>query len=243
MQSLFPNTPHELSDDDLAELYAYPPDRVWTRANFVSTLDGAVQGPDHRSGSISGPADQRVFGMLRSLCDVVLAGAGTTRVEGYAPVATREARASLRARLGLTPVPSVVVISRSLDLSDELVKGGLSPTIVITTKSAPADRVRAISDRAPVIVAGDESVDLAVAVDALADRGFSRLLCEGGPALMRDLVASGRLDELCLTINPQLIGGDGYRLTRGAPIDPPAELTLRHVLEDDGELFCRYVKG
>jgi len=56
-----------------------------------------------------------------------------------------------------------------------------------------------------VILAGDEGVDLATAMDLLADRGLSRILCEGGPHLMRDLAASGRLDELCLTIAPTLV--------------------------------------
>jgi riboflavin biosynthesis pyrimidine reductase len=243
VQSLFPATPHELTDEDLVELYAYPAEQVWLRANFVSTVDGAVQGPDRRSGSLSDAADKRVFSLLRSLADVVLVGAATARVEGYAPVKTSEARVALRARLGLTPVPSIAVVSRSLTLSDELVHGGRAPTVVITTESAPAARRAAVSQAAPVIVAGAHDVDFVRAVEALADLGFSRLLCEGGPALMRDLAASGRLDELCLTIAPQLIGGPAYRMTRGSLIEPPSQLRLRHLLEQDGELFCRYVKG
>jgi riboflavin biosynthesis pyrimidine reductase len=96
---------------------------------------------------------------------------------------------------------------------------------------------------APVIVAGDSDVDLAVAVDELAARGHRRMLCEGGPRLMRDLVASGRLDELCLTISPLLVAGDRIRIARGATIEPPARMTLRHLLESEGTLFARYVRS
>ncbi|NEC72020.1 dihydrofolate reductase family protein, partial [Streptomyces rochei] len=80
----------EWSLAELAAAYAYPePDRwtgtgAWLRANMVSTLDGAAQ-HDGRSQPISGAADMRVFGTLRALADVVIAGAETVRQEGYRP--------------------------------------------------------------------------------------------------------------------------------------------------------------
>lgn len=240
MQSLFPASPNELSDSDLAQLYAYPLDRRWVRANFVSTLDGAAQGPDERSGSLSSPADHHLFQLLRSLCDVVLIGANTTRVEGYQPVTRDEVNTTLRAELGLAPVPSIAVVSRSLRLDPGLLRGGGAPTVVITTASAPVDLRAGVEAVATVVVAGEHSVDLGAALDALAASGLQRILCEGGPSLMRDLVASGLLDELCLTLTPRISAGDALRLTHGAAVAPPAELRLRHLLESDGELFCRY---
>lgn len=240
MQSLFPASPNELSDSDLAQLYAYPLEQRWVRANFVSTLDGAVQGPDMRAGSLSSPADHHLFALLRSLCDVVLVGARTTRVEGYQPVTEDETNAAVRAELGMAPVPSIAVVSRSLQLDPGLLHGGAAPTIVITTAAAAADLRADVEAHATVVVAGERSVDLGVALDALAAMGLQRILCEGGPSLMRDLVASGHLDELCLTLTPRISAGDALRLTHGAAVAPPAGLRLRHLLESDGELFCRY---
>jgi len=240
VQSLFPASPNELSDSDLAQLYAYPLEQRWVRANFVSTLDGAVQGPDARSGSLSSPADHHLFALLRSLCDVVLIGANTTRVEGYQPVTEDEMNTAVRADLGLAPVPSIAVVSRSLHLDPALLRGGAAPTVVITTAAAPADLRAEVEALATVIVAGEHSVDVSAALDALAAMGLQRVLCEGGPSLMRDLVASGELDELCLTLTPRILAGDALRLTHGAAVAPPAELRLRHLLENDGELFCRY---
>ncbi|WP_179893381.1 dihydrofolate reductase family protein, partial [Streptomyces sp. wa1071] len=79
----------EWSLDELADAYAYPPDvradgagTPWLRANMVSTLDGAAQ-HDGRSQGISCAADMRIFGTLRGLADVVIAGAETVRLEGY----------------------------------------------------------------------------------------------------------------------------------------------------------------
>ncbi|MPZ96937.1 MAG: pyrimidine reductase family protein [Propionibacteriales bacterium] len=242
MQSLYPTDPSTLTDDDLAGLYAYPVERTWVRTNFVSTLDGAVQGPDGRSGSIAPPADQRLFELLRTLCDVVLVGAGTARTEGYQPVRSHEVDATQRRRLGLTAVPAIAVVSRSLGIVDELLDGGEAPTLVVTSRAAPAGERKRLSERCQVVVAGDDEVDARTAVDLLSGQGFHRILCEGGPRLMHDLVASGRCDDLCLTIAPHVVGGDGYRMTRGPLVQPPAAMLLRHVLEDEGSLFCRYTK-
>jgi riboflavin biosynthesis pyrimidine reductase len=243
VQSLYPTTPTELSRDDLVELYSYPHDRRWVRANFVTTLDGAAQGSDGKSGTLSDSADRALFALLRSLCDVVLVGANTTRVEGYQPIHVDEVDATIRSRLGLAPVPAVAVVTRSLDIDPSLATGGEAPTIVITTQEGVAAHGDRIPDGVPVVVAGRTSVDFAIAIDQLGARGLQRVLCEGGPSLMRDLVASGRLDELCLTIRPLIAAGDRYRIAHGDRVTPEARLTLRSLLSSDGDLFARYVRG
>jgi riboflavin biosynthesis pyrimidine reductase len=91
-----------------------------------------------------------------------------------------------------------------------------------------------------VIVRGGESVDLSAALDALATRGLQRVLCEGGPHLMRDLTASGRLDELCLTIVPNLVAGDHPRITAGAAV--AANLTPRLLIESEGTILGRWTR-
>ncbi|MBA2446110.1 MAG: pyrimidine reductase family protein [Nocardioidaceae bacterium] len=242
MQSLFPGSSSELSYEDLTELYDYPSHGVWVRANFVSTLDGAVQGADHKSGSLSSKADKRVLGLLRSVADVVVIGANTARVEDYQPVKSTDRRTHIRQRLGLGPGPAMAVVSRSLDVDAALLGGGTAPTLVITTESSPSDRRAQISERAPVIIAGETSVDFAKAVDLLAEQGFARILCEGGPTLMHDVVSSGRLDELCLTWTPVIASGNALRLTDGPAIKPPYQLHLKQLLEEDGELFARYAR-
>jgi riboflavin biosynthesis pyrimidine reductase len=243
VQSLFPTTPSALSDDDLEELYAYPSEGRWLRANFVSSLDGAAQGPDDKSGSLSGRADQKVFAMLRSLCDLVLVGAGTARVEGYQPVQAHETNQQRRARLGLAPLPSIAVVSRSLNIDPSLVSGGDAPTLVITSAASSPEARADVGKVAPVIVAGDQEIDLRAAIDELAGLGYQRMLCEGGPSLMRDLVAVDAVDELCWTIEPLLVGGDRKRILDGAPVGPAQGMRLRHLLESDGVLFARYTKG
>jgi len=255
VRMLLPRPADDLTDQDLDEAYAWPgwpQAQPWLRANMVSTVDGSARGPEGLSGAISGEADKRVFGRLRGLADVVLAGAGTVRAEGYRPAREKPSFAERRAAAGQEPAPVIAVVSRSLDLdlSSELFATPGSRPIVITAESSDAGRRSAVAEHADVVVAGDADVDLRAAVAALNDRGLVRIHAEGGPSLLGDLAAADLLDELCLTVSPVLVGGsydDGPAIPRilsGAPLpDAPRPLSLVHVLEDAGTLFLRYTSG
>jgi riboflavin biosynthesis pyrimidine reductase len=242
VQALYPTSPSSLSDDDIAELYRYPVERTWVRANFVSTADGAVQGSDERAGSISDTADQRVFALLRSLADVIVVGGGTARAEGYLPVLPHEVDGGLRQRRGLTAVPAIAVVTRSLDVAEDLLAGGDAPTLVLTASGAPRARLERARALAEVVEAGTDSVEPPAVVEELSARGYQRILLEGGPELMRDFVAARRCDELCLTMTGLLVGGDRHRMLRGPEVSPPQSLVLQHLLEEDGTLFFRYLR-
>ncbi|MEU6347703.1 pyrimidine reductase family protein [Streptomyces sp. NPDC047072] len=243
----------EWSLDELADAYAYPalgpaaggPD-VWLRANMVSTLDGAAQ-HDGRSQPISSATDMRIFGTLRALADVVVAGAETVRQEGYRPARARAEFAALREAAGQGPAPAIAVISASLDLdfSLPLYTSPLVPTLILTGAAAAPDRVAAAEKAgARVVIAGDGvGVDPARAVSALADLGHTRLLTEGGPRLLGQLVAAGVLDELCLTVAPMLTAGDAQRIAGGPSVAVPSRFALASLLEEDGFLFSRYCRA
>ncbi|MDX3518431.1 pyrimidine reductase family protein [Streptomyces scabiei] len=241
----------EWSLAELAAAYAYPAStggrqggrEPWLRVNMVSTLDGAAQ-HDGRSQPISSDADMRVFGTLRGLADVVVVGAETVRQEGYRPARAREAFAEARRAAGQTPAPAVAVVSASLDLdfSLPLFASPSVPTLLLTGAAAPSDRVAAAEKAGVrVLVAGDGTgVDPVRAVRALADRGLTRLLGEGGPRLLGQLIASDVLDELCLTVSPMLTAGDAQRIAGGPSVPVPRRFALASLLEEGGFLFGRY---
>jgi riboflavin biosynthesis pyrimidine reductase len=116
----------ELSDDELAELYAFP-DRETPRVrmNFVTSVDGAST-VDGLTRGLSGPPDLRVFKILRNLSDAILVGAGTFRAESYGRLPFTAERRAWRVAAGLTEVPALVVVSRSAVLPDgaDIVVGG-----------------------------------------------------------------------------------------------------------------------
>jgi riboflavin biosynthesis pyrimidine reductase len=238
----------------LAALYAYPSPAPaaapWVRATMVTSVDGAAS-LDGRSGELSGGADRTVFKVLRSLADVILAGAATARAERYHPVRDSEVWAGLRQ--GRAPAPPIAVITRELSLpaDDRLLTQapGQARTVVLTTERAPAARRAAVARHADVVVAGRDSVSPAGAVAALAQRGLRRIQVEGGPSLLGQFVAAGLLDELCVTVSPVLEGGRAGRIVAAPPAvptggyGPGTGLSLAHVLVDHGFLFCRYLRA
>jgi riboflavin biosynthesis pyrimidine reductase len=233
----------DLSQDDLDAAYALPVPPVGTahvRANFVSAADGAAE-VGGRSAALGGPGDRRIFHTLRWLADVVLVGAGTARAENYGPAIVPPPRQEARIAAGLAPVPPIAVVSGSLaiDPGARLFGAAVRP-LLLTAASAPAGRAAALREVADVIVCGDEQVDLELVLGALAGRGLSRVLTEGGPMLHAQLAGAGLLDELCLTVAPVLAGPQHLGIVAGAAWPTAQPMELGHVLEDDGSLFLRY---
>ena len=239
-----------LDAETLEGLYAHRPGEL--RANFAVTLDGAVELGGH-SGPLGGDADRELLATLRSLADVVLVGAGTARAENYGPVWVSPSRRQRRAGRGQAPLPTLAVVTRSADLDPagrlftEARPDQPEPPrpVVVTCLAAPAERRRRLAEVAEVLVAGDAEVDLPGALDHLRHRSGTggRVLTEGGPRLLGDLVGTGLLHELCLTHSPLIAGPGRAHLTDGWDPRPGAALPgLRLVAlhAGGGQLFARY---
>jgi riboflavin-specific deaminase-like protein len=229
-------------DVDLEAAYAPGParDRPFVRVNMISSVDGAIA-VRGRSGLLGGAADRHLFGVLRSLTDVILVGAGTVRAEGYGPAHVAPDVASRRTARGQTRVPPIAVVTRSchLDWSSPFFTDAEARPIVVTTVDADDHALRRAAGVADVIPAGEGDVDLAHALAALGDRGARSVLVEGGPQLNAQLADAGLMDELCLTISPRLVGGDGPRVLAGRQPTDPVALRTVHLLEADGFYFLR----
>ena len=225
--------PKELSTHVLLDLYDASGPHV--SGGMVQSADGTAV-LDGSSRPLSPPADREVFRTLRAVADVVLVGAGTARAEDYGAVPVRADRQQWRRDRGRTDAPRLAVVSRTLDLPASAVA---ARPVVLTCASAPPERLRALAPAVDLVVVGQDDVDLAAGLAALRERGLGRVLCEGGPRLLGDLVAAGLLTELCVTVSP-LLAGAGPGLV-AAPVTVPVPVTLAHVLEQDGCLLLRYV--
>ncbi len=222
---------------ELAGLYADAPNGV--RANMIFSADGAVAFRG-RAGTLSCAADQNLLRDLRAFADVILVGAGTARAEQYGSTRFTAAQEALRgAHRGLAP-PPIAVVTQTGQLPPTLFIEATSTPILVT--SASAARTHSLNDdpRCRLLVAGEDTVDVEAAIQQLRTLGMPRILCEGGPTLLDQLVEADVIDEICVTIAPLLAGNQpiGHRTPSRQPL--PASLELRHALLCDSYIFLRY---
>lgn len=210
--------------------------------NMVASLDGATA---LRGGAtaLADEDDQAVFHALRAACDVVLVGAETVRAEDYGPVRLDDATRAARRALGLEPLPALAIVSRRLDL-DRQARVFSNPDLrpmIITGADAPPERVEALSDRAEVVVAGEQGADPAAIRDLLHDRGHEVILAEGGPTLNGQLVTVDAVDEINLTLSPMMVAGGSSRVSRH-PLAVEHRFRRARVLAGESMLFLRYLR-
>ena len=253
MRILWP-TPSEGGDDldpvgvVAAEARPGSPGRPWVLANMIASADGSATDAGGRSGGLGGPADKAVFGAVRAVADIVVAGAATVIAEDYGPSRPPARVRDQRVARGQAPAPRIAVTSASLAIEPtRRLFAEASPDarpLVLTVAAADPARRRALEAVADVHVVGDEQVDWARAFALLhAEVGARVVLCEGGPSTIGQLVADDVLDELCLTIAPVLVAGDGPRIAHGAAPVPDRGLSLARVLAADDLLFVRYLRA
>lgn len=240
MRQLLPTL---IDDVDPLAVYADLPmatGRPSLRLNMIASIDGATA-VDGLSGALGGPADLRIFRTLRSLADVILVAAGTARAETYGAVKLPESLSEARLQRGQAPVPRLAVVSRrlGLDWNSPLFFAASEATLVVTVASAPGDELRRAGEAGEVLIAGDNDVDMALALQRLGGLGAGTVLAEGGPTLNGQLAAANVIDELCLTIAPWIAAGDSKRIISGAALELPSRMTLVSLLEEDGVLFVR----
>jgi riboflavin biosynthesis pyrimidine reductase len=227
------------------------PERV-VYANFVSSIDGvaAIGGVEMSSAEISGgaQADRFVMALLRAVADAVVVGAGTVREhdgpwtaqKAFPPGA--ESFSRLRAGISGSESPTLVVVTASGKLPGD--HPALPDATVVTTSAGARSLTEARARVGEVIDVGDaDRVDGAVAIDRLRERGYQRILTEGGPRLMGAMVEASAVDQLFLTISPKLIGGGPER----PPLTDETDLLEREVgarllsiRRADDYLFLRY---
>lgn len=253
---------------ELASLYGHLQFPLHSRrpyiiGNFVSTLDGVVSlgDPDNAGGGeISGFSahDRMVMGLLRALADAVIVGAGTLRASPqhrwtaeYIFPSLTHGYQMLRTSLGKSKPPLNVIVTANgtVNLSLPVFQSGEVSTLIVTTTHG-AHRIYEHSLPSGVEILAVQSAGSLSAGDilkAISQISHSELiLVEGGPQLMGNFFAERALDELFLTLAPQIAGRDGNAerpgLVAGKRFAPENPLwgTLIGVKRGESHLFLRY---
>lgn len=242
------------------------PDRPYVIANFVETLDGVVSyalPAEAGGGAISGEneADHVVMGLLRARADAVLFGTGSlhedsghVRIPSFIYPALEAEYTALRTLLGrANPLPLNVVVTASgqVDLSEPTFHHPGLRVLIATTPQGARQLAHAQLPSGVEVRALPEQPTGGVSPRALLallgrEYGVRVALHEGGPKLLAAFVAEGAVDELFLTLAPQLAGRTAQAprpaLLEGhafAPTDAPWA-TLLSLKRAGSHLLLRY---
>ncbi|MEJ6397786.1 bifunctional diaminohydroxyphosphoribosylaminopyrimidine deaminase/5-amino-6-(5-phosphoribosylamino)uracil reductase RibD [Yoonia sp. 208BN28-4] len=177
--------------------------RPYLTLKLACSLDGRIATASGESQWITGPAARREVHMMRARHDAVMVGAGTVRAD--------DPELTVRG-LGIDRQPLRIVVSRNLAIPVDGKLGRTARDVPVWLCHGPR------ADTALWEAAGATSVPCHVAhgqVDPvhmlaqLADRGLTRIFCEGGGGLAASLLGAGLVDELVVFQAGMVIGAEG----------------------------------
>ncbi|STC70589.1 pyrimidine reductase family protein [Corynebacterium pilosum] len=201
------------------------------RAVAITTLSGASAW-DGSSHDLGNPTDEALLLGLRDWAQCILVGANTIRAESYG-----------------APATPIAVVSRSLDFdttSPFFTAAQHSPLILCPHSSLYDESL--VDKRDALEAAGATLVDTSSGsaeemVEAVRNRGYHRVTCEGGPGIYSMMFNADLVDVFHLTIDPLMHGPVEKHLL--APRPDGTAFEYRMELEDlratdDSVLFLRY---
>ena len=221
--------------DDLRARYdgnlSFPPapeKRPYFIANFVSTLDGVISFnlPSQSEGAqISGSnqEDRFIMGLLRASADAVMVGSGTLQAAGphgsWLPESVYPAAKVLYQKyrtevLRKLEYPLVVVVAGTgrLDLTSAVFHTPRTRALILTTEQGKQRLLQSGSEAlASVELKALSAAEMRISPSAILtllrqEFGVELLLHEAGPTLFGEFLEGGFIDELFLTVAPQIAG-------------------------------------
>ena len=211
----------------------------------------------------SNPADRFIMGLLRASADAIVVGAGTLHSVSAKSLWTPEdvypgakhLYEEYRVKAQRKPkYPLLVIVSGSgqLELKRAIFRTPANRTVVITTSAGRDELTR----RGAAKLGSVEVHALKSSGGSIAPRAILRLLKlqfavktllhEGGPTLFGQFLAAKAVDELFLTLSPQIAGrkGDAIRpgIVEGVAFVPNSApwLQMVSVKEKAAYLYLRY---
>jgi 2,5-diamino-6-(ribosylamino)-4(3H)-pyrimidinone 5'-phosphate reductase len=183
--------------------------RPFVFINAAMSADGKIATIERRQTRISGSLDFDRMDELRASSDAIMVGIGTVISDNPSLTVKSKERKEKRLAHGLSENPPRIVVDSMARIpadSDIFLKGE-GKRIIAVSKSAPAEKVRLLSNLADIICIGEKNVDLIKLLSELKDRGINRLMVEGGATLNWGLISNGLVDEIYTFVGNIIIGG------------------------------------
>ena len=188
----------EATIDNAGYLTRIRHNRPMVTLKLATTLDGKIATKTGESQWITGQAARRFTHLLRAQHDAIMVGSGTALADDP----------SLTVRgLGNLPNPVRIVLDSKLQVkstSKLLSTASEVPVLVFHDQAQTPAALEGVE-----FIAGKTGLVLDDVLSKLAERGITRLFCEGGARLAASLIAGGYVDQICLMQAGKVIGGDG----------------------------------
>jgi diaminohydroxyphosphoribosylaminopyrimidine deaminase/5-amino-6-(5-phosphoribosylamino)uracil reductase len=181
-------------------------------AKWAMTLDGRIAAASGDSRWISSEDSRRRVHEVRRACDALLIGAGTAMTDQPSLTVRHVAPLPERGQ------PTRVVLDARLEIDasrEPAASARQAPVIVYTTSMAMATRAkRAEALRqagCELVPVGREGggVCLAAVLKDMGERGWSRVMVEGGARLFGSLFAASLVDRVMIFVAPRILGSAG----------------------------------
>ena len=221
--------------------------RPHTRLVLAISIDGRLAPPQGGAAQLGGPGDRQVLEEALAWADGALLGAETLRRHGTTCLIRSPRLQAVRRAAGLPGQPVAIVASRRAAFPPDL-PFFAQPLQRWLLATPPAGRGVASDPGAGAVqIAGFERrlplADWPSALAALGGHGIRRLAVLGGARIATALLREGLLDELQLTVCPQLLGGPHLWLAADGLLPPgPWQLLEQRPLQG-GEQLLRYGTG
>lgn len=177
--------------------------------NSAMSADGKLSTKEKKQVKISGKLDFDRVDELRAQTDAVMVGIGTVLSDDPSlTVKSPERRAARRATgKSENPVRIIVDSSARTPMDADIFKKGEGLKVIAVSKSAPAENIKLLEEKALVIKTGTLRVDLTELMTKLKEMGINTLMVEGGATLNWGMLSAGLVDEVYTFVGNLIIGG------------------------------------
>ncbi len=171
---------------------AHTTGRPWVQLKWAQTADGFIALPPEAGENplhMSTPVTMRLMHRQRALCDAIVVGAATARIDDP----------SLTTRYWPGKSPLRVVLSRQLSIPDnlKLLNDGM-PTIIYNSMKNET--------RGAVEYVKMDTSDPQIWLTDLYRRGITSVMVEGGTDVLQQMIDAGAWDETRIEVSPRRVG-------------------------------------
>jgi diaminohydroxyphosphoribosylaminopyrimidine deaminase/5-amino-6-(5-phosphoribosylamino)uracil reductase len=183
---------------------------------LATSLDGRIATAEGESRWITGAEARRAAHGLRARHDAILVGSGTVladdpdltcRIPGMARVPLARVVADSRLR---TPLDARLVATAREVPTWIATRTGQKPAALAPYQAAGVEIL--------TVRRGKAGLDLPMLLGALAQRGVTRVLAEGGAGIAAGLLRAGLVDRIAWFHAPGVMGGDGLPAVQPLPL-------------------------